>query len=336
MSRQAPTSPGRDAGDLAARMTHPWLASVLSHLPLILFALLCVVFSALAPGFFSWRTLRNVLVQSSSVGIVAVGMTFVVLTGGIDLSVGAAMFLAAAIAGRLAIGGWIAGLGPIPVGWVVALVLPMGLLLGSVNAVLVAGFRLMPFIVTLATLFIGRGLALRITETRPLNLPPGFLAIGQAALLGIPLPVLLLSVVVISGHVILRHTPYGRQLYALGSNPEAARRAGLPVARLAASVYLISGLCAALAGMVSVAQLGAVSPTFGLQREFAAIAAAVLGGTSLLGGRGSILPGTLLGALLIQTVETGLNMANANPYSYPIVLGAIIYVTVLISRLRPD
>ena len=150
---------------------------------------------------------------------------------------------------------------------------------------------MMPFVVTLATLFIGRGLALRVTQTRALNLPPAFLAIGQARLVGVPFPVLLLASVLLAGQLVLSLTPFGRQLYALGNNPEAARRAGLPAARLLAAVYVISGFCAALAGIVSVARLGTVSPTFGYQREFAAVAAAVLGGTSLFGGRGTVLPG---------------------------------------------
>jgi ribose transport system permease protein len=293
-----------------------------------------LVFSVLSPAFRTGATARNILVQSSSVAIVATGMTFVLLTAGIDLSVGAIMFVAAAVAGRLVLGGWAPGLDPIPVWAAVVLIVPLGLGFGAVNAFLIGGLRLMPFVVTLATLFIGRGLALHVTETRALNLPPSFVAIGQSTVLGVPFPVLLLVAVLAAGQGVLSFTPFGRQIYAFGNNPDAARKAGLPTTGLLTGVYLISGFCAALAGIVSVAQLGAVSPTFGSQREFAAVAAAVLGGTSLFGGRGTVLPGALLGALLVQSVETGLNMINADPYSYPVVVGGIILLAVLVDRFR--
>jgi ribose transport system permease protein len=314
----------------AARLS----AALLRHAPLVLFATVILVFSVLSPAFRTGATARNILVQSSSVAIVATGMTFVLLTAGIDLSVGAIMFVAAAVAGRLVLGGWAPRLDPIPAWAAVLLIVPLGLGFGAVNAFLIAGLRLMPFVVTLATLFIGRGLALHVTETRALNLPPSFVAIGQSTVLGIPFPVLLLGAVLAAGQGVLSFTPFGRQIYAFGNNPDAARKAGLPTTGLLVGVYLISGFCAALAGIVSVAQLGAVPPTFGSQREFAAVAAAVLGGTSLFGGRGTVLPGALLGALLVQSVETGLNMINADPYSYPVVVGGIILLAVLVDRLR--
>ena len=298
-------------------------------------ALFCAVYAAFAvasPTFRTGANVLNILVQSSSTVIVATGMTFVMLTAGIDLSVGAVMFLSAALAGRLVLGGWPGGAEPVPVWGATLLMLPLGAAFGSVNALLVARLRLMPFLVTLATLFVGRGLALRVTQTRALNLPEAFLAIGSARVLGVPLPVALSVLVVLIAQVVLARTPFGRQVYALGDNPEGARKAGLRVERLLAAVYVISGLCAALGGVVSVAQLGAVSPTFGSQREFAAIAAAAIGGTSLFGGRGTVFPGTFLGAVLIQTIEAGLNVTNADPYSYPVVIGCIIFAAVAIEH----
>ena len=309
-------------------------AALLRLAPLILFAVVFLAFCALSPAFRTASNVRNIFVQSSSVAIAATGMTLVLLTGGIDLSIGAIMFLSAAIAGKLVIGGWIPGLAPAPVWLAVLVILPVGLFFGAVNASLIAGAGMLPFIVTLGTLYIGRGVALQITQTRALNLPPEFLAIGHARLCGVPFPVVLLALTVGGAHLLLTRTPFGRQLYALGNSPDAARKAGLRTRRLTAAVYLISAACAALGGIVSVAQLGAVSPTFGWQREFAAVAAAVLGGTSLFGGRGSVLPGTLLGALMIQTVETGLNIIDADPYSYPVVVGGIIFAAVLLDRLR--
>lgn len=299
----------------------------LQHAPLLFFAALLLIFGLLAPRFLEARNLVNILVQSSSVAIVATGMTFVLLTAGIDLSVGSIMFVAAVIAGKLALQGW-----PLPLCGVVILV--VGLVFGAVNAFFITRLKVMAFVVTLATLYAGRGLGLLLSETRAMNLPESLLQIGAARVLGVPFPVLIFGVVVLLAHVTLSYTPFGRQLYALGQDAEAAAKAGLNVARLTFIVYLISGFCAALGGLVAVAQLGAVSPTFGNQREFAAIAAAVLGGTSLFGGRGQVFPGTVLGALLIQTVENGLVIVNADPYLYQLILSAVIFLAVLLDSLR--
>jgi len=315
----------------------PWSAlpgALLRWAPFVFLGLVVLVFGAMSRNFLTIASLRNILVQSSSVAILATGMTIVLLTGGIDISVGAIMFLAAAIAGKLVLGQVAAVPGPVPPLAAVLLIMPLGMLFGAVNALLIAGLGMMPFVVTLATLFIGRGLSLSITQTRALNLPEEFLAIGQARILGVPFPILVLAAVVAAAHLFLTCAPAGRQIYAMGGNREAARKAGINTRRLTALVYVISGLCAAVAGIVSVAQLGAVSPTFGYQREFPAIAAAVLGGTSLLGGRGRVLPGTLFGAVLIQAIESGLVMVNADPYLYPVVIGATIFAAVLVDRLR--
>lgn len=302
--------------------------------PMLILAAVVIFFSIRSPGFRTLGSARNILVQSSSVAIVAIGMTLVLLTGGIDLSVGAIMFVAAAVAGQLALGKLIPGAAPAPMWLCMVVILLLGLVMGAINAMLIARLRMIPFIATLAMLFIGRGLALHITQTQALNLPPALLTIGQSSLVGIPFPIWLLVIVAAAAHFTLTQTPFGRQLYALGNNPDAAHKAGLPVMRILASVYVISGLCAAIAGVVSVAQLGAISPTFGNNREFAAVAAAVLGGTSLFGGRGSVFPGSILGAVLIQSVESGLTMTNADPYIYPIVIGGIIFIAVLLDRLR--
>jgi ribose transport system permease protein len=167
-----------------------------------------------------------------------------------------------------------------------------------------------------------------------MNLPSGFLALGTDRWLGIPAPVVVLAAVVALAHAALTRTPFGRQLYALGCDAEAARKAGLPTWRLLGAVYVISGFCAALGGILALAQLGAVSPTFGTNKEFAAIAAAVLGGTSLFGGRGNVFPGAVLGALLIQSVENGLVILNADPYLYPLITSGIIFLAVLTDSLR--
>jgi ribose transport system permease protein len=147
-------------------------------------------------------------------------------------------------------------------------------------------------------------------------------------------PIIAFSLVLIVAHLVLSRTPYGRQIYAVGHDPQMARKAGVKVHRIVGSVYFVSGFCAAVAGILALTQLGAVSPTFGTNREFTAIAAAVLGGTSLFGGRGRVFPGTLLGALLMQSVENGLVILNANEYLYPLVMSVIIFVAVAVDSGR--
>ena len=293
----------------------------------LLFIAVLAVFSLLSPRFLAANNFLNILIQSASTAIVATGMTFVLLTAGIDLSVGSVMFVSAALAGKLALAGQ-------PLWLACAVILLTGTLYGAINALFITRLRIIPFIVTLATLYFGRGLGLWITETRAMNLPESMLRIGSARIAGIPFPVLMLGIVVLTAHLTLTRTSFGRQIYALGNDADAARKAGIRTDRIKFAVYVISGLCAAIGGLVSVAQLGAVSPSFGNQREFAAIAAAVLGGTSLFGGRGAVLPGTLLGALLIQTIENGLVIVNADPYLYPLVMSAIIFLAVLLDSLR--
>jgi ribose transport system permease protein len=310
------------------KFTHDQLLlRLLNQAPLVLFALVLGVFAAISPRFFTAANLSNILLQAAPTAVVAFGMTFVLLTAGVDLSVGAIMFLVAAVGGKLILGGvslWVA----LPV------MLLVGTAVGGVNALLVTRVRIIAFIATLATFYIGRGGALWITRTRAMNLPPEFLALGSGSLLGVPVPILIGAGVLALAHLVLSHTPFGRQVYAVGHSVERARLAGINTHFVFGSVYAISGACAALGAILSLGQLGAVSPTFGLGKEFAAIAAAVLGGTSLFGGRGRVFPGTLLGAVLIQTVENGLVIRNEDPYLYPLITSAIIFVAVLTDSLR--
>jgi ribose transport system permease protein len=286
-----------------------------------------VVFSVLSPRFLEPANLVNIVVQCASVGIVATGMTFVLLTAGIDLSVGAIMFVSAAVAGKMAVGG-----ASLPA--VFGSILVIGALCGAVNAFFVTKAGVKAFVVTLATLYVGRGFGLWITQTRALNLPEAMLQVGSARLLGVPVPAIVLAIVLVVSHVVLAHTPFGRHVYAVGHDKAAARRAGLPVGLVLFAVYAISGTLAALGGAVAIAQLGAVSPSFGREREFAAVSAAVLGGVSLFGGRGAVLPGVLLGAFLVQTVENGLVIVNADPYLYPLVMACVIFVAVLLDSVK--
>lgn len=303
------------------------ILGVLNQAPFILFALVFAVFGSLSGRFLEGQNLVNILIQSSSIAVAAMGMTFVLLTAGVDLSVGSVMFVAVAVAGKMIFGGqplWLAFFAGTLI----------GLAGGAINALLITRLRVIAFIATLALLFVARGFGLWLTNTRAMNMPDAVTQLGALRWFGVPLPVLVMIAVALASHWFLTSTPWGRQIYAIGSDPDAARKAGVRVGAILFFVYVVCGGCAALSGLIALTQTGAVSPSFGEQKEFAAIAAAVLGGTSLFGGRGTILPGTLFGAILFQTVENGLVIINADPYLYPMILSGIIFLAVLLDTSR--
>lgn len=305
------------------------LLRLLDYAAVALFAAVVLVFGLLSDKFLTVANFTQIFVQSSSTAVVAVGMTYVLLTAGVDLSVGAIMFVGAGIAGKMALAGQ-----PLPLCLLV--MIAVGVLGGAVNAFLVTRLRLVAFIATLATLYIGRGVGRWITETRAMNLPDSFLALGSAKWFGVPVPLWIAGAVIVLAQLILSDTPFGRQLYALGNNADAAKKAGLRTTRLLAAAYIICGLCAGLGGILALSQLGSVSPKFGELYEFDAITAAVLGGTSLFGGRGNVFPGTVLGAVLLKSIFNGLVIVQADPYLYPLITSAIIFVAVLLDSLRSD
>lgn len=299
---------------------------ILQNAPLIAFAVVIVVFASLSERFLTLANFTNIVTQSSHIAIMAIGMTFVLLTAGIDLSVGAIMYVAVAVLALF--------LGDLPVVVSFPIVALLGLVMGAVNGFFVIQLRgLHPFIITLAALFILRGVALYLTDTRMVFVDEPVMSLGRTDLWGLPWAIWMFLGVFLAALVVLRETPFGRQVYAVGQDPVAAGKAGINVPMVLFAVYCISGLCAALGGLVSIAQVAAASSTFGFQKEFPVIAAAVLGGTSLFGGRGSVV-GTVFGAILIQTVENGLVMTNANPYIYPLVTASIIFLAVLIDSQR--
>jgi ribose transport system permease protein len=311
---------------MSASPLHP-LRRLLDVAPLALFALVLVVFGLWSDKFLTIANLTQILNQSAATAIVATGMTFVLLTAGVDLSVGAVMFVGAGLAGKMALAGH-------PLALCLFVMVGVGLAGGAVNALLITRLRLVAFIATLATLYIGRGTGRWITQTRAINLPDSFLALGAAKWMGVPLSLWIAGLVVLFAQLVLSNTPFGRQLYALGNNPEAARKAGLRTTRLLAAVYVLCGFGAGLGGILALAQLGAVSPKFGELYEFDAITAAVLGGTSLFGGRGKVFPGTVLGAVLLKSIFNGLVMVQADPYLYPLITSAIVFLAVLLDSAR--
>ena len=299
---------------------------VLQNAPLIAFVVVLVVFGTLSDRFLTIANFTNIVTQSSHIAIMAIGMTFVLLTAGIDLSVGAVMYVGVAILALF--------LGDLPVWAAFPLVALLGLLFGAVNGFFVVHMRgLHPFIITLAMLFILRGAALYMTDTRMVFVTEPVMSLGRTSYFGIPWAIWMFVGVFLVAWLVLRETPFGRQVYAVGQDPVAAKKAGINVPLVLFSVYCICGLCAALGGLVSIAQVAAASSTFGFQKEFPVIAAAVLGGTSLFGGRGTVV-GTVFGAILIQTVENGLVMTNANPYIYPLITASIIFLAVLVDSQR--
>ena len=299
---------------------------VLRNFPVILFVVVFVLLSVLDERFLSLGNLSNIAESAAFVGLLAVGMTVVLLTGGIDLSVGATMYITAAVIGTLLqqdVSHYIA----IPCGIVA------GTAWGFVNAFLIAKVGLVPFVATLATLTVGRGIGLLLTESRQFILPPE-MAYAATDVFGIPLPVFVLALVVIAAVVFLRFTPMGRQIYAMGNDREAAKKAGLHVVRLTGSVYVISGFCASLAGVIAISQQGSVSAGIGEGVEFRAIAAAVLGGTSLCGGVGAVFPGTIIGVLLVQMISTGLVYLQVDLYLQDMVAAAVIFFAVFVDAQR--
>ncbi len=301
---------------------------LLNNSTIVLFVAVFVVFGLSSPKFFEPDSVMNTIIkQASFTGIIAVGMTFVLLTAGIDLSVGSNMYLSSVIAGLLMRQ---AGLDVLPA-LIVALI--VGTIYGAFNAFCIVRLKIIPFMVTLGTLVVGRGIGTALTESKQIDFPPIMTQFGLTNVLGIPMPIIAFVIVVIIAYVILTRTPIGRQVYAVGNDIEAAKKAGINTDRVITMVYMFSGFCAALAGFILIAQIGRLDRSFGEGREFDAIAAAVLGGTSLFGGVGGV-AGTVIGALLIQMVQAGLVFNSVNLYLQPMVRAVIIFIAVFFDSLR--
>ena len=285
------------------------------------------VFAALAPQFLSFENLVNVALSIAVIGILAVGMTFVILTGGIDLSIGSVVALAGVVAALVAQKTELAWLG-------FAAALAIGLTVGAFNGLTVAYFRVPPFVVTLAVLTIARGLAFIASGGRSIgSLPESFSRLGKSAFLGIPFSVWLMISMFALGWFLLQHTTFGRYVYAVGSNREAAFLAGVNTKSVTFRVYVLNGLLVGLAAIVLASRLGAGVPNSGLQYELDVIAAVVVGGTSLSGGRGSVVS-TLFGAIFIGVLNNGLNLVGIDTYVQKIVLGIVILVAVLADKFN--
>lgn len=303
-----------------------------------------IVFTLLSPDYF---TLNNLLTMASHVSIyalLAIGQLLVVLNGGIDLSVGSTLGLAGVVAGFLMKGVDFKALGftLFPAVWVVAVVaVAVGALIGLVNGVLVSRLKVAPFIATLGMLYAVRGAALLITNGltynnlsgKPQLGNTGFDWLGFNSLLDIPIGVIVMVVVALIGSVVLNRTVFGRWLYASGGNERAAELSGVPVKRVKVWVYVASGVCAAIAGLILSSELTSASPTAGSSYELTAIAAVVIGGAALTGGRGNV-RGTLLGAFVIGFLSDGLVIVGVSSYWQTVFTGAVIVFAVLLNAVQ--
>ncbi len=211
--------------------------------------------------------------------------------------------------------------------------LATGAAFGAINAFCVVVLRITPFLVTLATMVAGHGLVTAITESYGIDYPAAFTAFGATSVLGVPIPIVVFAIVVGVAHLVLTRTPFGRQLYAVGNDAEAARKAGIDTDRIVFSVYVICGVCSALGGVMLIALVGRLNQTFGVGKEFDVITAAVLGGTSLFGGVGGAF-GAVVGSVLVQMVQAGMVFVKVNLYLQPMVLAGIIFIAVFFDSLR--
>lgn len=300
------------------------LAFMRKNPALVGFIFLFILLSIFTNSFFNISNIVNVLRQVSIMAILGFGMTMVIISGGIDLSVGSIFALSAVVMAS------IVKEGKVLLGIIVGLLI--GAIMGLFNGIVISKGKIQPFIVTLATMTIGRSLTLAYTQGIPISLfPNSFRFIGRGDVFGIPVPVIIMFGVFFLVLYILKKTKLGLYIYSIGGNEEATKLSGVNVDRYKIIVYTISGIFSAVSAMILTARLNSAQPTFGQGYELDAIATVVLGGASLSGGSGGVL-GTLFGALLLGTINNGMNLMNISPFYQDLVKGAIILLAVLLEK----
>ncbi len=300
------------------------LANVGVYLTLIV---LVVIFSLLSSNFLTAGNMINLFRQIAINGLIAIGMTMVITTGGIDLSVGSILGLTAMVSAYLMVNGT-------PAIIAVIICLALGALLGFLNGFIIAQYKLQAFIVTLATMTTFRGLTYVISDGKPIsNISDSavFTFIGKGDIFGIPIPIFIFFIAFAIAYIIMNKTVFGRNVYATGGNEMAAKLSGIDVKWTHIKVYVISGLLAAVAGLILISRLNSAQPTLGDGYELDAVAAVVIGGTSLAGGRGRI-SGTLIGILILGVISNGLNIIGVSSFYQEIVKGLIILIAVFLDR----
>ncbi|AXN38969.1 ABC transporter permease [Peribacillus butanolivorans] len=297
--------------------------------PLLALILLFIVITVLNPSFMEPNNILNLLRQTSINALITFGMTFIILTGGIDLSVGSILALSSA----LMAGMMVSGLDPILAILVGVL---LGTLMGVINGILVSKGKMAPFIVTLATMTIFRGLTLVYTDGKPITGIGDselFQMLGRGYFLGLPVPAVVMIIAFFILWFLLHKTSFGRKTYAIGGNEKASRISGIKVDRVKVAIYGLAGTMAAIAGAILTSRLNSAQPTAGQSYEMDAIAAVVLGGTSLSGGKGRLF-GTLVGVLIIGTLNNGMNLLGVSSFYQQVVKGAVILIAVLLDRKK--
>ena len=290
----------------------------------VAFIIICLILSFVAPQFLTISNWTIIITQVSINALLAFGVTFVIITGGIDLSLGSIVAVTGIVAASLAHPDTNPVIVPILVG------LLSGLLIGAFNGFVITQSKIAPFIVTLGTMTIGRGLALILSKGRPIsNLSDSFNFIGGGNVLGIPFPIIILIVAFSICYILLKKTILGRYIYAVGGNEQAAKASGINVNQIKLAVYLICGLLSGLAGILLTSRITTGQPNAGVGFELDAIAAAIIGGTSTSGGTGTM-TGTLVGALLIGVINNGLDLLNVTSYYQQVVMGVIIIGAVVL------
>jgi len=300
---------------------------ILKYKSLVGLLILCIVISFITPRFLSVPNIKNILTQVSVNAVIAVGMSFVILTGGIDLSVGSILAISGAVAASI-----VKSTGNLFLAIIVALAI--GSIVGLINGILVSKGRIQAFIVTLSTMIIFRGVTYVYTNGTPISgLGQSFSSIGNMMVLGIPIPVVFMVIVFGIAFYVLSQTRYGRYIYALGGNEDSARLSGINTDKIKTLVYVICGAAAALSGIIVTSRIGSASPNAGVGFELDAIAAVVLGGTTLVGGEGSVV-GTIIGALIIGVLNNGLNLMNVSPFYQSIIKGIVILLAVMSEKKK--
>lgn len=293
-----------------------------------IFLVVVIFFATQSRGFLSLSNAITVLQLSSTLGIAVVGMFFVLITAGIDISVSSNMYFSAVVGTTL-----LNQLGcPLIVCFLGACL--SGLFIGCINGIFVAKLKIVPFITTLATYSVARGLGLMFTNQQMLFLDSSVRTFSTTRILGIPLMVYIFLGVVLIGHFVLTRTQYGRQLFACGNNLTGAKQIGINGTRVVFTAYAVCGLLAGLAGMVNAARLSVINPNFAQNDEFTVISSAVIGGASLFGGKGKVLPGAIIGIVIVQVIANGLTIIGASAYIQNICKGVIIFIAVMVDSVK--
>jgi ribose/xylose/arabinose/galactoside ABC-type transport system permease subunit len=294
----------------------------------VVFAAIVIFFTIRNPKFLALNNIITIVQMSSTLGIVVVGMFFVLIGSGIDISVASNMYFCATVSAVLL------NTYHFSIFWCFLISVICGCFVGVINGVFVSRFRLVPFIVTLATMSIVRGFGLIVSGQQLIVLDESVLVVSNTRIFGVPLVAYIFIGTALVGHILLVYTQFGRQLFACGNNYNGAVKIGINGPRIIFLSYLICGICAGLAGMVNVCNLSSISQNFALGDEFVVISSTVVGGASLFGGKGRILPGAFLGIIMIQVILNGLTLAEASPFLYQIIRGVLIFIAVMMDSIK--